>query len=204
MTKIKRTLLKKVLQGTIAPISSIPSRLALFAIAILFGTLTLFTNLAQAQTNCARLPHWSSTRPQISQTHVFCGEWNSRKGRPAGFHSRPAGRNPATVENFRIENPPDARGIYDGRWSYVGHPTPPKFSTMFPDACSRTQVLNSIFYAVTHPTRCPSGAPGWSGCGPNKPASGTGDYCEADNGARFAIAFAPIRKGRVNTAFPLR
>ena len=184
--------------------ATISSRLAILAIAILLGSFTLFVPLAQAQINCATLPHWSSTRPQVNQTHVFCGEWNSRRERPSGFHSSPGGLDPETVANFTVANPPNAKGIYDGRWTYVGHPTPTKFSTMFPDSCSQTQVLNSIFYAVTHPTSCPSGAPRWTGCGPNQPTSDTGNYCQADNGAVFAIAFAPIRNGRVYTAFPLR
>lgn len=169
---------------------------------ILVGVLTFFPAPAGAQINCTTLPHWSSTTPRINQTHVFCGEWSG--SRPKGFHSRPNGLNPSTVASFTISNPPNAQGIYDGQWTYAGHPTPTKFSTMFPDSCTQDRVVNSIVYAATYPTSCPGGAPTWAKCGPNKPASNTGNYCQAANGTIFTIAFATLSNGDVNTAFPLR
>ena len=169
---------------------------------IFFRALTWFSAPALAQVNCKNLPHWSSTTPSVNQTHIFCGEWSD--SRPKGFHSRPGQLNPSTVASFAIANPPNSQGIYDGRWAYVGHPTPTKFSTMFPDNCPRDRVLNSIVYAATHPISCPRGAPTWAKCGPNKPTSGTGHYCQAADGTIFAIAFATVGNGKVNTAFPLR
>jgi hypothetical protein len=175
--------------------------------AVFFSFVVAFTILAgsvASEVDCAALPHWSTTTPPVNQHHIFCGEWNERNNRPAGFHSRPAGQNPVTVETLQITQHPNRQGLYGVRWSYTGHPERDKFSTLFPDACSDDQVLKSIAYAVNHPQPCPAGAPRWAKCGPNKPPGDAQGYCEASDHSVFKIAFATLKNSnKVNTAFPI-
>ena len=175
-----------------------------FALAAAIGTLLFFTSAATAQVNCARLSHWSASRPPVSQTHIFCGEWDSRRGRPKGFHSRPNGTNPRTVTNFRITQRANSQGIYGATWSYAGQSGRTKFSTMFPDRCSQQQVLNSILYAAANRQSCPGSAPDWAWCGRSAPAPQAERYCTGDDDRIFTIAGASLRNGNINTAFPLR
>jgi Bacterial EndoU nuclease len=161
-------------------------------LAMLLGSVFL-AGCGISEIDCAGLSHWSATDPPINQQHVFCGEWNKRKNRPAGFHSRPAGKDPATVGGLKITQPPNSQGIYGIRWSYSGHSNSEKFSSMFPDNCNRDQILKSIVYAVNHPKTCPDGAPRWARCGPNKPIQGDREYCEASDDSIFTIAFATLK-----------
>lgn len=178
-------------------------KLKLMAIALLMlGTIVFFACAAPSQVNCANIDHWSSTNPQVNQTHIFCGEWS--QNRPKGFHSRPGGRNPNTVENFQITQSANSQGIYGGTWNYSGHSRPTKFSTMFPDSCTQTQVLNSIIYAATHQQNCPSNAPSWAWCGSNAPRTNDRNYCQGEDNRLFTIAGASLSNGKINTAFPLR
>ena len=178
----------------------------IYLAVILFVGLFFFVNsvASESEMDCRSFPHWSDTDPQINQLHVFCGEWNKRKNRPSGLHSRPGGENPESVGVLKITQKTNAKGLYGVRWSYAGHPDRQKFSSMFPDNCSRDQVLKSIAYAASHPEPCPGNAPRWAKCGANKPIqSGTG-YCEAKDGSLFTIAFATLKNSnRINTAFPL-
>lgn len=173
--------------------------LAFFAIVAVYACNAPF---AQAEVDCATLPHWSNTTPAINLTHVFCGEF--KNGRPKGYHSSPDGVDPDTIGDLEITQDPNAKGLYGVRWSYVGHPSAAKFSSMFPDSCSLEQVQASIFYAATNLGTCPAGAPNWSECGKNQPSTGNLDrYCSADDGSLFAIAMGLFDDGDVNTAFPL-
>ena len=159
-----------------------------------------------AQIDCDTLPHWATLKNglQVNQQHIFCGEWN--QNRPKGFHSRPGGVNPSTVTQFTIQSKPNATGVYTSRWSHKNRPNKDKFSSMFPDNCTISQVLNSISHATANSeTKCPSGSPDWTQCGRNKPASDQEEnlqYCSKD-GEFFTIGFAPPKQGRINTAFPI-
>jgi hypothetical protein len=173
------------------------------AIALsIFGAIVFFACAAPTQVNCANLDHWASTNPPLNQTHIFCGEWS--QNRPKGFHSRPGGLTPNTVENFQITQSANSQGIYGGTWNYSGHSNQRKFSTMFPDSCTQTQVLNSIIYAAAHQQNCPANAPRWAWCGPNAPTANAEKYCKSDNNRLFTIAGALLSDGKINTAFPLR
>ena len=176
----------------------------IFIAAILLVGLIFFAGSVSSEMDCARISHWSDTDPPVNQEHVFCGEWNKRKDRPAGFHSRPTGDTPATVGALKITQQPNTQGLYGVRWSYAGHPDREKFSSMFPDTCSRDQVLKSIVYAANHPKPCPDSAPRWAKCGPNKPPRGDRSHCEASDNSIFTIAFATLKNSsKVNTAFPI-
>jgi hypothetical protein len=180
--------------------------LGLLAMAILC-CISFCAGASEVAVDCTELARWTKRPkpPQVNQAHIFCGEWKQKA--PGGFHSRPRGFDPASVTGFTITQPANTKGIYGGTWSYTGHPQASKSSTMFPDACSKSQVLNSIVYAATHPTRCPANAPHWAVCGPNQPPSAVQNsdpFCAATDGTIFLIAMAKLSNGRVNTAFPLR
>jgi hypothetical protein len=178
-------------------------RYTLISAILLIGSIFLAGSVG-SEMDCAKVSHWSQTDPPVNQQHVFCGEWNQRKNRPAGFHSRPAGEDPVTVGSLKITQKANAGGLYGVRWSYAGHPDREKFSSMYPDTCSQDQVLTSIVYAVNHPKPCPDGAPRWAKCGPNMPTRSGQAYCQASDKSIFTIAFATLRNSnKVNTAFPI-
>ncbi len=182
----------------------IPAKLSILVMLLLWVGLFFFTGSAASETDCEDIAHWSDTNPPVNQQHVFCGEWNRRKNRPAGYHSRPGGKNPATVGRLKITQRPNTQGIYGVRWSYAGHAERQKFSSMFPDTCSREQVLKSIIYAAKHQKPCPPGAPHWTRCGSNRPDNNSEGYCEALDGRFFTIGFATLRNSnKINTAFPI-
>jgi len=195
---------KIVRSGICGKMIQVQAKLLTYLTVLLLIGFIFFACSVASEMDCAKIPHWSATNPPVNQQHVFCGEWNKRKNRPAGFHSRPASENPATVDTLKITQQPNARSLYGVRWSYAGHPDREKFSSMFPDTCNRDQILKSIVYAVKHPKACPKGAPGWAKCGPNKPKQGGQAYCEASDNSIFTIAFATLKNSnKVNTAFPL-
>lgn len=176
---------------------------AVFSLGVVMA-LAIFVVSVTSQMDCPNISHWSETNPPINQQHVFCGEWNKRKDRPVGFHSRPGGENPATVGQLKITQGPNAKGLYGVRWSYDGRPERQKFSSMFPDTCRRDQVLKSIVYAARHPKSCPPDAPHWMRCGSNKPHSDGEGYCHALDGTSFTIGLATLRNSnKINTAFPI-
>jgi len=174
--------------------------------SLLAALLLCFPFAAGAAVDCGPQFHEAALKNglKINQAHVFCGEWKNNA--PKGFHSRPKGENPATVKQFRVQDKPNAAGIYTGKWIHADSAGQEKFSTMFPDSCSSEQVLNSIAYAAAHQEPCPSGAPSWSRCGKNRPETAgkdRTDYCGSSS-PRFVIAFAPPQGGLINTAFPIR
>lgn len=160
---------------------------------------------------------WSQTRPPINQEHVFCGQVR-RDGKVTGFHARPGGQNPKTVEAVRVVGRPDASGVYGAVVTLRGRDdgkSMQKFSTLFPDQCTPGQIIQSILNAEANRETCPAGAPGWAVCGYNRPTAGAAKteksrYCLGDDdrgdhsGQRFFIAMGLISKGRINTAFPLQ
>ncbi|TVU51893.1 MAG: hypothetical protein EA414_20405 [Arthrospira sp. PLM2.Bin9] len=167
----------------------------------------LFAGYGPGQaSNCLNSSNWVTAynNRQVNHTHIFCGELNQR-GRLVGFHSRPGGRNPATVGGFNITQAPNSQGIYAGEWTYQGSSQQRKFSTMFPDRCSATQVINSIGHAAANTISCPSSAPNWAWCGYNSPGDG-GDnrFCNANDGSRYIVVGATNNDGKINTGFPLR
>ncbi|TVQ51468.1 MAG: hypothetical protein EA366_15435 [Spirulina sp. DLM2.Bin59] len=179
--------------------------LKVMAIAsLIFGAILVFAGAGFSQGRCGNLDHWSRTNPSINQAHIFCGEWSHNQ--PRGFHSRPGGRNPSTVQNFQMTQPANSQGIYGGTWHYVGQSNPRKFSTMFPDSCTQTQVVNSIVYAARNRQSCPANAPSWAWCGSNAPTANAANYCKGNGNHNrlFTIAGASLNDGRINTAFPLR
>ena len=102
-------------------IQSMLKFMAALTLSLLIG-LIFFAGSVASEMDCAKISHWSATNPPVNQQHVFCGEWKKRKNRPAGFHSRPAGENPATVGALKITQQPNDKGLYGVRWSYAGHP----------------------------------------------------------------------------------
>lgn len=177
-------------------------------LAFLTTALILFAcSSAKAQDICNPDPGWTNfaNPPQVNQTHIFCGEFKNNQ--PKGFHSRPNGINPSTVKAVKVTQSPNSQGLYGIEWTYSGTSVS-KFSTIYPDRCSQSQVLNSVRYAEANRVQCPASAPNWAWCGKNQPNSvPSADknlYCQSNDGTRFTIAGATLNNGNINTAFPLR
>lgn len=128
---------------------------------------------------------WSDTDPNINLAHIFHGEIN-RSGQPTGFHSRPDGQDPADARLKRLRQQPNSLGVYtaqieirDGdRWRE-------KFSSMFPDSLSVSQVVDAVLHAFRNADN-PRAQP-WEG----------------PSGLGFRIQGYTSSRGGINTAFPV-
>lgn len=85
----------------------------------------------------------------IDRDHLFCGEVTGAPLRAKGYHSRPDGVNPVTVYGTNTPaHPVDARyNLANFHIVQNGQDRIKALSTMFPDNCSESQVLNSIAHA---------------------------------------------------------
>ncbi len=156
------------------------SRLCRQGLLVLFLVVVLAASASGGQ-------RWSRTSPRINLTHIFEGEINSR-WKPTGFHSRPGGRDPAGARVKKILSPPNRAGVYTarvvirdrrtGRWLE-------KFSTLFPDALDREQVIKAILHGWRH--RKPGRKQPWQG----------------PSGLGFPIRGYVNHRGDINTAFPI-
>lgn len=156
--------------------------------------------LAGAGSALARcVPPQDQGTPPVRGAHIFCGEVR-RDGRAVGFHSRPGGRDPASVSDTGDRRPDRRRpGIYslfgfqiteDGRTGTKA------LSTMFPDHCDATQVLAAIRHAWRHGNHVEDKFSGWSG-----------DACRTEDGQPFRIEGFTASKGGnvvIVTGFPAR
>jgi len=135
----------------------------------------------------AAAAQWSATDPPINETHIFQGEINKR-GRPVGFHSRPAGKDPANARVDKIHHGPNRFGIYDAqveiRKSFF-HKWMTKRSTLFPDTMSRQAVIDAILHAYRNRTAADS------------------IKFRGPSGLGFTIEGYLLQDGRINTAYPI-
>ena len=132
-------------------------------------------------------PRWSSTSPNVNLRHVFDGEVN-RSSEPVGFHARPGGEDPPGARVARVRDAPNGLGVYtaeveiwdarDGRWES-------KFSSFFPDALSRDEVIEAILHAYRE--------------SPNPRAQ----PFDGPSGLGFRVQGHTSGRGGINTAFPV-
>ena len=129
---------------------------------------------------------WSDTDPAINLEHVFEGQVN-RRGKPVGFHSRPAGRDPAGARVVRTISGRNGLGVYiaeveirngSGRWLR-------KTSTFYPDSLSRGEVVAAILHA-------------WE----ERRELGGGKF-QGPSGEGFTIEGYTLDGGGINTAYPI-
>jgi hypothetical protein len=160
------------------------------AVAILLANLAA----AAARVQCPQPD--SGGNPIVHNQHIFCGEINSRD-RAVGFHSRPGGENPDTVTNTNnISVPPGApAGIYNLRDFDItqdGTTRRKTISTMFPDHCSKDDVVAAIQHAAN------------TGTGDEREFHGfSGDACKAgEPRAPFKIKGFFDDDGNVTTGYP--
>ena len=143
---------------------------------------------SEGRERIAGAAQWSETRPPINITHIFAGDIN-QQGRPVGFHSRPGGKDPFSARVIRIDNQPNAVGIYDAQVE-IRHPATGQWlrkrSTFFPDAMDRQAVIAAILYAYHHRT------------------TGNGTKFRGPSGYGFTIEGYRLRDGAINTAYPIR
>jgi len=127
---------------------------------------------------------WSDTDPNINLWHVFEGEIN-RKSKPVGFHSRPGGVDPANAKVLSVRDKPNRLGVYTatiavrdgGQWKE-------KFSSFFPDALSRDEVVAAVLNAY------------------NKSDNPSAQPWEGPSGLGFRVQGYTSARGGINTAFP--
>ena len=155
------------------------------ALAVPAVLCVLFSFLSLAGAAAGRGPLLSETSPPVNLTHIFEGEIN-RKGRPVGFHARPAGRNPSRARLVRVLDGPNRQGVYtaeveiraqDGRWLE-------KRSTFYPDRLNRQDVLRAILNAYRQRT------------------TGSSEKFRGPSGLGFTIE-GWYQNGRINTAYPI-
>jgi hypothetical protein len=135
--------------------------------------------------------------PPVDATHIFCGDINDR-GRAVGFHSRPGGDTPATVSRIETVSPERGRpGIYTLRDFIItvdGEAAQKPISTMFPDSCSREDVLAAIRHAFRNATSHDG----------NRFDGPSGSRCTDDRGQPFPIRGYTSQRGgfHIRTAYP--
>lgn len=164
---------------------------SLRATASALAFLLVGATTASAQIVCPQAP--DPGPPAVNNQHIFCGEINGA-GNATGFHSRPGGVNPNSVNNTGAPVPVGPLGIYRlVNFNIVqGGVTRVKaVSTMFPDACNQAAVLAAIRNAAA------AGAP-------NAQFNGvSGPTCQAGNPpANFNIRGYKDAAGGIITAYP--
>ncbi|MDA8231473.1 MAG: EndoU domain-containing protein [Magnetospirillum sp.] len=147
---------------------------------------------ALAQVSCPQ--DNSDGPPVVNNQHIFCGEING-KGRATGFHSRPGGIDPEPVSGIGDPVPKGPAGIYNLYDFYItqdGATGKKAISTMFPDTCTKDNVLAAIRNAREN-----GQVRGREFTGPS------GDYCKAGKPPKpFEIKGFLDDDGDIVTAYP--
>ncbi|WP_085905486.1 EndoU domain-containing protein [Kiloniella majae] len=175
----------------------------LCALGLIIGAMIAHAGIASAQVACdGAQDHWVTvnvpgTDPvqtvEVNRKHIFCGEVKKKKAK--GFHSRPGGDNPETVDTstagitqYRVvvDGVEVATGLYNLTNFDItdnGVTAVKAISTMFPDHCSYNDVLTAIANASN--------------------GDDSGPTCRTLQGADFPIQVYYLGDGRINTAFPI-
>jgi hypothetical protein len=162
------------------------------ASALSFGLLLVAATTASAQIAC---PQGNDpSRPAVSSQNIFCGEIDE-VGSAFGFHSRPGGHNPDSVNSTGA---PITAGMPAGIYRLEhfnivqrGTTRVKEVSTMFPDACDQAAVLAAIRNAA-------------GGAQPGQKFNGvSGPTCQAGNpAASFNITGFMNMMGEITVAYP--
>jgi hypothetical protein len=151
--------------------------------ALILGLLVVFHGEASSRSS-RRLEEWSRTSPPVNLTHVFEGQINKR-GKPVGFHARPAGRNPENARVVRVVDRPNRAGVYTAEVEVrSGGGWLAKRSTFYPDRMDRAAVVQAILNAYQHRD------------------GGGGEKFRGPSGKGFTIE-GYHQNGRINTAYPI-
>ena len=132
-------------------------------------------------------PRWSSTSPNVNLHHVFDGEVN-RSSEPVGFHARPGGEDPPGARVARVRDAPNGLGVYTAEveiWDAGDERWESKFSSFFPDALSRDEVIEAILHAYRESSN-PRAQP-----------------FDGPSGLGFRVQGYTSGRGGINTAFPV-
>ena len=136
----------------------------LYGLAMVAGAVMVNSEMASARVACdggqptfviVNVPNGGQQQTvEINRKHIFCGEVSG--GRAKGFHSRPGGQDPITVNTdgadivqhrVEIDDEEVPTGLYNLRDFDIIHNDEPyrkALSTMFPDDCSYNNVLTAI------------------------------------------------------------
>jgi hypothetical protein len=161
--------------------STEPKMLPRFAISLLILLLLSLQGSVTAETL------WTKTEPPVNATHIFQGEIN-RHGKPTGFHAKLNGETPGNIRILQIRGKPNHAGVYTAQIAIRDQATgkwKEKFSSIFPDHMSISEVINAILHAYEH--REPGRSRPWRG----------------PSGQGFPIEGYLLDNGRINTAYPI-
>ncbi|HKI02595.1 MAG TPA: EndoU domain-containing protein [Thermoanaerobaculia bacterium] len=151
---------------------------------LILGLLLLSWGEAFSRSSRRPAEEWSRTSPPVNLTHIFEGEINKR-GKPVGFHSRPAGQNPANARVVRVVDRPNRLGVYTAEVEIrSGGGWLAKRSTFYPDRMDRAAVVQAILNAFA------------------KRAAGGSEKFRGPSGRGFTIE-GYYQNGRINTAYPI-
>ncbi|MDJ0896587.1 MAG: EndoU domain-containing protein [Alphaproteobacteria bacterium] len=168
------------------------------SLALATLVLASTSHVALADLSCPRDrtgPVLSKSEPPIDVRHIFCGEVSD--GRAKGYHARPGGFDPGGIDTSVAET---GDGPYAGTYTLRGFEisdggvTAEKgLSTMFPDTCSRREVLRAILHAYRTGERTEGRFEGSGGA-----------HCTATDGAPIGILGFTHTAPRfhIRTAFP--
>ncbi len=140
-------------------------------------------------------PRLSNSEPPIDIRHIFCGEVSD--GRAKGYHARPGGFDPSGINTSVAET---GDGPYAGTYtlrgfeiSDGGETAEKGLSTMFPDSCSRREVMRAILHAYRTGKRTEGRFEGSGGA-----------HCTASDGTPIGILGFTHTAPRfhIRTAFP--
>lgn len=145
----------------------------------------------------------TNTNPPINLGHIFNGEQHG--GNLKGYHSSAEGGN--SNKNIDITGSARANGVYTIKWNFKSSPSVrKKSSSMFPDSCSSTQVVNSILYAFKYigdktPFNVQAVDKPFEG-GPSGPTSENSYYCMGNDSSQLTVYHYPPSTSLINTSFP--
>jgi len=160
----------------IRPLLSIP--------VLLLGLILGIHGDAASRSSGRPAEEWSRTSPPVNLTHIFEGEINKR-GKPVGFHSRPARQDPRNARVVRVVDRPNRAGVYTAEVEIrSGDGWRSKRSTFYPDRMDRAAVVQAILNAFQN--RVTGGSEKFRG------PSGRGFTIEGYH-----------QNGRINTAYPI-
>ncbi|OSQ40767.1 EndoU domain-containing protein [Thalassospira mesophila] len=172
-------------------------RLTLHFLLAFIGAMAL-AQTASAAVNCNNLARIVTVdHIDINQRHIFCGEIG-RYG-AVGFHAQPGGQTPGTITFDGYSHALVVSQWQGGHWQSNGIYELDNFlisdghdqfnkakSTMFPDHCSKDDVLVAIAYAAQHNNM-------------------SGPSCVTTQGSQFELTLYWLHDNTgwyVNTAYP--
>ena len=158
--------------------------------------------------------------PRIKLKHIFKGDDKGSRRPPTGYHSTIddggiiSSKSANGEKEFRNTSSKNTQGVYETSWRFKrsnGTYSPWKSkSTMFPDDCSKNQVISSIRYAYNSPVTISGNYKQGPGGGSTPSSTDLTYLCYGTDNSPLIIQFfknnhtgSPNDNTTLDTAFPL-